>query len=180
MCRRSAATIAHLHVNLEGHTSQVSSASADFLISGSVAAVINQAVAMSSEPNGHELTFPSVNMPSVAALLAFSEPAPAAPVDVPTAQSSSRIVGFGPPLLTVLWMQDLVVCLKQLVSLLPSSKWLARLCGGSVRSRPLSHAAPLNPNFMLLRKFRSLSSAPRADGRCWFALFHRHCCRRRQ
>jgi hypothetical protein len=85
-------------VNLEGHTSQVSSASADFLISGSVAAVIDQAVAMSSEPDGHELMFPSVNMPSVAALLASSEPAPATPVDVPTTQSSSPILGFGPPL----------------------------------------------------------------------------------
>jgi hypothetical protein len=71
----------------------------DFLISGSVAAVIDHQVAMSSEPDGHALVFPNVDMPSVAALVAASSPgAASAPDTVPTTKSSSPIVGFEPPL----------------------------------------------------------------------------------
>jgi hypothetical protein len=90
MYRRSANTVARLHVNLEGYTNEVSSVCADFTITGSVAAVIDQQVAMSSEPDGHTLIFPSVDMPSVAALLASSAPSSApASVAVTTTKSSS-------------------------------------------------------------------------------------------
>jgi hypothetical protein len=97
MYSRSKDTIARLHTNLEGHTNEVSSISADFTVTCSVGAVIDEAVAMSSEPDGKNLTFTSVNMPSVASLVNASESSDKHD-DVDTTKSASPIVGFGPPL----------------------------------------------------------------------------------
>jgi hypothetical protein len=97
MYRRSKNTIARLHVNLEGHTNEVSSVSADFTVSGSVGAVIDTAVAMSPEPDETTLTFTPVNMPSVASIVNASHSS-SPPDDVKTTKSTSPIVGLGPPL----------------------------------------------------------------------------------
>ena len=62
MYRRSTSTLARLRDNLEGHTNDVSSVCAQFTVTASVAAVIDQQVAMSPEPQGLNLVFPQVNM----------------------------------------------------------------------------------------------------------------------
>jgi hypothetical protein len=94
---RSKVTLNLLHTNQEGHTNEVASVSADFVVTGSTAAVIDTAIAMSSEPEGNALTFPSVNMPSVASLVAATT-TPFHSDDVDTTKSSSPVIGVGPPL----------------------------------------------------------------------------------
>jgi hypothetical protein len=93
MYPRSPDTLVRLHTNLEGHTNEVSSISAEFEVTGSVAAVIDHENVMSSEPDGSQLTFPSVNMPSVTALISTTASDP-----VDTTESSSPIIGIDPPL----------------------------------------------------------------------------------
>jgi hypothetical protein len=97
MYRRSPTTLKCLHENLEGLTHEVSSISADFVINCSVGAVLDDSMAMSSEPDGTELTFAPVDMPSVASIVAASDSATSLD-DVTTTKSSSPVVGLGPPL----------------------------------------------------------------------------------
>jgi hypothetical protein len=52
---------------------------------------------MSSEPEDKALSFTSVNMPSVASLVAASESS-GVPDEVKTDKSTSPVIGFGPPL----------------------------------------------------------------------------------
>jgi hypothetical protein len=52
---------------------------------------------MSSEPDGQDLVFPSVNMPLVGSLVGASESS-SDPEDIKMTKSSSPIVGFGAPL----------------------------------------------------------------------------------
>jgi hypothetical protein len=97
MYRRPARTIARLRTNLEGHNNEVSAISAEFIITGSVAAVIDSAVVMSPEPQGRELIFPSVHMPTVASLHASSQSS-SLPASIKTSKSTSPVIGVGPPL----------------------------------------------------------------------------------
>jgi hypothetical protein len=62
MYRCSSNTLQLFYTNLEGHTDEVSSISAEFTITGSVAAVNHSQIVMSSEPVGNELTFDSVEI----------------------------------------------------------------------------------------------------------------------
>ena len=65
-------------------------------MTGSIAAVIDQQVAMSSEPHGLNLVFLTVNMTYVAALIASSATTSPPSSDDDTAKSSSPIVGPEP------------------------------------------------------------------------------------
>ena len=99
MYRRSAQTLARLRANLEGHTNEVSSVCAQFTMTGSVATVIAQQVAMSSEP---QFGLPDCQHAfrccthSIHSSTTSSPPTSDNVVD--TAKSSSPIVGSGPPL----------------------------------------------------------------------------------
>jgi hypothetical protein len=55
-------------------------------------------VVMTSEPDGRELVFPSVNMPPVAALLSSSDSSVTSSDAVETTKSSSPGIGLEPPL----------------------------------------------------------------------------------
>jgi hypothetical protein len=90
---RLTATLKHLHVNLEGHVNHVSAISADFLLSGSTAAVIDSG----PEPPGVALSFPSVRMPTVAYITRASTDSGSKKRDVSTTPSTCQIVGLDPP-----------------------------------------------------------------------------------
>ena len=156
MYRRSPATLARLRVNLEGHTTEVSSIMAEFTITGSVAAVIDSAIVMSSEPEGRTLNFPSVNMPYVASLLGSSQ-SKHVPRTIQTTKSTSPIIGVGPPL-TEGFVDAGFGSIYETVGLVQLSLCQALLSGGYARNKPLWHTALLNPSSMLLLRFRSLSN----------------------
>ena len=52
---------------------------------------------MSPEPQGRDLIFPSVNMPTVASLHAASRSS-SLPASIKTSKSTSPVIGVGPPL----------------------------------------------------------------------------------
>jgi hypothetical protein len=96
MYRRHASTPSQLHLNLAGQASEVSVISAKFHIAGSVGTVIDMAVAMSPEPPGSVLTFPAVDMPSVASIIQASDSSKKRD-KVDTTPSSSPVIGIDPP-----------------------------------------------------------------------------------
>jgi hypothetical protein len=95
MYHRSPASVARLNLNLEGHTNHVSSISADFIIDCSVAAVVDDSVATSHEPDGATLTFSPVNIPSITSIIAASESGTILD-EVETTKSANPMTGFGP------------------------------------------------------------------------------------
>jgi hypothetical protein len=145
---------------------------ADFVVTGSVAAVIiDEVVAMSSEPEDKELTFTSVDMPSVASLVTASESS-SIPDKLETRKSSSPVIGFGPPLTEGFLMQVSVASMKPLAGFTGALILvLDQLYGGYVGNKlPLLHKARPSLNCMQLLKFPNLSNCScLLDGRHWSA-----------
>jgi hypothetical protein len=134
---------------LEGHTDHVSSVSADFTITCLVAAVIDNAVAMSSAPDGKDLTFTSVNMPLVASLIGASKSANALD-EVEMTKSSSPVIGVGPPL-TKDFVDAGFGSIYETIGFTGALSCSVQQFGGSAtRSKPLSPTVPRSPSSTLL------------------------------